>query len=151
MFRIRGIINNKLFQLIIDNRSFENIISREAVRELKLPIEKHPHPYTIGWINMAKKIEVNERCKVPFSIGKYQNEAYYDVVDMDACQLLFGRLWQFDRDVRYSGKENMYRLKKDGVRFTLFPLTSGSHPKIKHKVGEQNKVADDLNDVLVSY
>ena len=38
----------------------------------------------------------------------------------------------------------MYRLEKDGVRFTLFLLTSGSRPKIKHKVGEQNKIAEDL-------
>ena len=38
----------------------------------------------------------------------------------------------------------MYRLEKDRVRFTLFLLTSESHPKIKHKMGEQNKVADDL-------
>ena len=44
----------------------------------------------------------------------------------------------------HSGRENGYQLEKDWVRFTLFPLTSGSHPKIKHKMGEQNKVADDL-------
>ena len=74
LFRTRCTINNKLFQLIIDSGSFENIISREAVKELKLPIEKHPHPYTIGWIKMAEKIEVNKRCKVPFSIGKYRDE-----------------------------------------------------------------------------
>ena len=30
------------------------------------------------------------------------------------------------------------------MRFTLFPLESGSHPKVKHKVGVQNIVTDDL-------
>ena len=51
---------------------------------LGLSVEKHPNPYTIGCIEVAEKIEVNERCKVPFSIGKYQDEVYCDVVDMDA-------------------------------------------------------------------
>ena len=93
MFRTRGTINDRLFELIIDNGSFENIISREVVRELKLLVKKHPHPYTIGWIKVTKKLEVNERCKVLFSIGKYQEEVFCDMVEMDACHLLFGRPW----------------------------------------------------------
>ena len=63
---------------------------------LGLPVEKHPNPYSIGWIKAAEKLEVKERCKVPFSIGNYMDEIYCDVVDMDACHLLFGRPWQFD-------------------------------------------------------
>ena len=35
----------------------------------------------------------------------------------------------------------MYRLNKDGKRFTLFPLKGGSRPKVKHKVRMQNDVA----------
>ena len=93
LFRTRCTINNKPFQLIIDSGSFENIISKEVVKELKLPVAKHPHLYTIGWIKAAEKIEVNKRCKVPFSIGKYRDEVYCDMVDMDACQILFGIPW----------------------------------------------------------
>ena len=100
-------ISDKLFELIIDNSSCENIISREAVRLLRLPIEKHPNPYTIRWIKVAEKIEVNERFKVPFSIRKHQDEVYCDVVDMDACQLLFGRPWQYDLDAQHVGKETV--------------------------------------------
>ena len=43
LFQTRCTINNKLFELIIDSGSFENIISREVMRVLKLPIEKHPY------------------------------------------------------------------------------------------------------------
>ena len=92
LFRTRCTINDKLFELIIESESFENIIKRGAIRELKLPVEKHPHPYTIGWIKTVEKIEVNECCKVPFSIGNCWDGVYCDVVDMDSCQLVFGRL-----------------------------------------------------------
>ena len=34
---------------------------------------------------------MHERCNVSFSIGKYNDEVYRDVVDMDACHILFGR------------------------------------------------------------
>ena len=91
LFWTRCTISGKLFELIINSGSCENIISREAVKLLGLPVEKHPNTYAIGWIKVAEKIEVKERCKVSFSIGKYQDEVYCDVIDMDACQLLFGR------------------------------------------------------------
>ena len=38
-------------------------------------------------------IPVHECCKVSFSIGKYNNEVYCDVKDMDACHILFGHPW----------------------------------------------------------
>ena len=110
-----------MFDLIVDSRSYKNIIGRTAVKDLQLPIEKHSNPYTIGWIKAAEKIEVKERCKVPFSIGKYKDEVYCDVVDMDACHLLFGRPWQYDVNAVHTGRENVYKLEKDGVRFTLLP------------------------------
>ena len=80
---------------------------------LKLPLEKDTNPYSVGWIKAAEKLEVKERCKVSFSIGKYMDEIYCDVVDMDACQLLFGRPWQFDLDAQHAGKENVYSLEND--------------------------------------
>jgi hypothetical protein len=56
-----------------------------------LNIKKYPKPYTIGSIKKGTKIIVTERCKVSFSIGKYKYEVYCDVVDMNTCNLLFGR------------------------------------------------------------
>ena len=82
LFWTRCTISGKLFELIMDGGSCENLNSREAVRLLKLRVEKHPNPYFIGY---SEKIEVNERYTVPFSIRKHWDEVYYDVVDMDAC------------------------------------------------------------------
>ncbi|GJS60109.1 transposon ty3-I gag-pol polyprotein [Tanacetum coccineum] len=79
-----------------DSGSTKNIISRDIVQCLKLPTEKHPNPYRIGWIKSVGEINVTERCKVPFTIGKYKDEVVCDIVDMDACHILLGRPWEFD-------------------------------------------------------
>ncbi|KAJ1697651.1 hypothetical protein LUZ63_006163 [Rhynchospora breviuscula] len=112
LFRTRCTINGRVFDLIIDSGSCENIIGRDVVNSLQLAVEKHPNPYSIGWIKAAEKIKVTERCKVPFSIGKYNDEVYCDVVDMDVCHLLFGRPWQFDVNAQDAGRDNMYKLER---------------------------------------
>ena len=61
------------------------------MESLQLETETHPSSYAIGWIKEVSGIRVHERCKVTFSIGKYNYEVYCDVVDMDACHILFGR------------------------------------------------------------
>ncbi|GJX22684.1 reverse transcriptase, partial [Tanacetum coccineum] len=91
LFCTRCTINGRVFDLIIDSGSCENIIGT------------------------AERIHIKERCGVPFSIGRYSNEVYCDIVDMDACHLLFGRPWQFDVDARHDGRDNIYRLEKKGV------------------------------------
>ncbi|PKI78459.1 hypothetical protein CRG98_001099 [Punica granatum] len=87
---------NSLAKQFTVNGSQENIIGRAVVEKLELPVEKHSNPYSIGWIMSVGDVRVTERCKVPFCIGKYQDEVYCDIVDMEACHLLFGRPWQYD-------------------------------------------------------
>ncbi|XP_027368321.1 uncharacterized protein LOC113874283 [Abrus precatorius] len=41
---------------------------------------------------------------------------------MDACHLLLGRPWQYDRKIVYDGFKNTYSFVKDGVRIKLTPL-----------------------------
>jgi hypothetical protein len=43
---------------------------------------------------------------------------YYDVINMDACNLIFGRLWQYDAYARHLG----YVFSKDNVSYTLIPI-----------------------------
>ncbi|XP_074305674.1 uncharacterized protein LOC141640894 [Silene latifolia] len=44
-----------------------------------------------------------------------------DVVPMDACHLLLGRPWEFDRNTTHQGKENVYVFKHNGKRVTRLP------------------------------
>ena len=41
---------------------------------------------------------------------------------MDACHLLLGRPWQFDRGTIHDGRKNSYSLVKGGQKFTLLPM-----------------------------
>lgn len=116
-------------QWIFDNGSCENIIGRETAVKLSLNIKKYPKPYTIGSIKKGTKIIVTERCKVSFSIGKYKYEVYCDVVDMNTCNLLFGRPWQYNVNAWYGGQENIYRFDNDEISFTSMPLKGNSQPK----------------------
>lgn len=125
LFKTRCIIFQKIFDVIIDNGSTENIVSRDIVQRLRLPTEKHPNPYKVGWIKSVGDIKVTERCKIPFTIGKYKDEIMFDIADMDACHILLGRPWAYDVNATHKGKENTYTFHHDGVKMVLVPLTDG--------------------------
>lgn len=57
-----------------------------------------------------------------FSICKYSNKFYFNVVDIDSCHILFGRTWQFDVDAKHSRKRNLYWLENDGIKYTFVPI-----------------------------
>ena len=66
------------------------------------------------------------RCLVSFSIGrKYFDNAWCDVVFMDACHLLLGSPWQYGRSVIYDGRHNTYTLSIRGKKMLLSPQWEG--------------------------
>ncbi|XP_010247056.1 PREDICTED: uncharacterized protein LOC104590196 [Nelumbo nucifera] len=142
LFRTRCTVQGQLFELIIDNSSQENIIGRNVVKKLQLIPEKHPNPYTIGWIKEVGSVRVEERCKFPFSIGMYIDEVYCDIVDMDACHILLGRPWQFDADAKHLGRKNTYQFDKEGVRYTLLPMAE------KNQTKASKGLLDEFHDVV---
>ena len=79
---------------------------------------------------------MHERCKVSFSIGKYNDDVYCDVVDMDACHILFGHSWKYDMDAKYSGRSNLYQLEKGEIKYTLVSFTRKSQPKALQAEGK---------------
>ena len=75
-------------------------------------------------------MKVKKRCLIQFSIGKnYNDAAICDVVPMDACHLLLGRPWQYDRKTGHDGFKNTYSFEMDGVKITLAPLRMIHVPK----------------------
>lgn len=50
---------------------------------------------------------------------------------MDACDILLGRPWLFDRGVKHDGKLNTYTFAKDHKKITLTPLKPSQIQKPK--------------------
>lgn len=120
IFQSTCTINGKVCKFIIDSGACENIISGLAVSKLSLVTSAHPNPYNLSWLSRDTMISVTDRALVNFSIGgKYTDSIWCDIVPMDACHLLLGRPWQFDRRVLHDGFLNTYTLYVDGVKFVL--------------------------------
>jgi hypothetical protein len=62
------------------------------VEELNLHATKHLIPYKLHYLNDNGEMKMNKQVLVSFSIGKYYDEVLCDVVLMQACHLLLGRL-----------------------------------------------------------
>ena len=65
---------------------------------------------------------MREQCQVKFQIGSYQDEVRCDIIEMDACHVLLGRPWKFDREVVHEGKRNVYSFEMNGKKHSLHPL-----------------------------
>jgi hypothetical protein len=114
IFQSTCTIEGKICHFAIDSGSCENIIAETAVQKLGLAKEKHPRPYKLSWLKQGNEISVSHRVLVSFSIGnKYKDKVMCDVVPMDACHLLLGRPWQFDRQVVHFGQSNTYSFQFD--------------------------------------
>ena len=104
------------------------VASKTLVEKLKLAVSPHPSPYTIQWLNQGKGLQISSRCLLSFSIGKnYKDGIWCDIMPMDACRVLLGRPWLFDRSVMHDGRLNTYTSRK----ITLTPLkpTSQKRPQ----------------------
>ncbi|XP_019056297.1 PREDICTED: LOW QUALITY PROTEIN: uncharacterized protein LOC109116034 [Tarenaya hassleriana] len=96
IFYTRCVVKDKVCSLIIDSGSCTNVASNSLVEKLGLLTQKHPKPYKLQWLNDNGETKVHRQVKVPFRIGKYEDEVLCDVVPMQAGHLLLGRPWQFD-------------------------------------------------------
>ncbi|KAJ0454022.1 putative nucleotidyltransferase, Ribonuclease H [Helianthus annuus] len=124
IFHTRCTISQKVCSVIIDGGSCTNVASQTLVSKLNLPIQPHPSPYVIHWLNQGKGIRISHRVLLSLSIGKhYTDEIWCDVVPMDACHVLFGRPWQFDRRVTHDGYRNTYSFVHNNRKIVLAPIT----------------------------
>ena len=130
LFHSRCTIKGKVCKLIIDSGSSENVIAADAVTKLALKDEQHPAPYKLAWLQQTHDLLVTRRALVTFSIGDtYRDTIYCDIAPMDACHLLLGRPWEFDRRIVHDGFLNTYTFTFNNRTFTLKPsLPSSSSP-----------------------
>ena len=85
-----------------------------------------------------ERFEVNRQVLVSFSIGRYKDEVFCDVVPMHAGHILLGRPWQFDRKVNYDGFKNRHSFVKDNKTITFVPLTTRKVYEDQMKLKREN-------------
>ena len=73
MFKTLCKVNNKVYRVIVDFGSSDNVASREMVDKLKLTTSPHPYPYKVSWLTKDKQTLINEHVWVEFKIGKYND------------------------------------------------------------------------------
>jgi len=61
--------------------------------------------------------------KVKLSIEKYEDSVLCDVVPMEACHVLLGRPWQFDKKTMHNGLTNEITFTHKDRKFVLHPLS----------------------------
>ncbi|XP_074302992.1 uncharacterized protein LOC141637408 [Silene latifolia] len=125
IFHTKCQVKDKWCSLIIDGGSCTNVASKEMVEKLKLPTTPHPKPYALHWLDDENKVKITKQVKVTLTMGSYNDDILCDVVPMDACHVLLGRPWQYDRDVVHRGRSNEYELVSKGKRIVLKPMAPG--------------------------
>ena len=128
MFKTLCKVNNKVCRFIVDSGSSNNVASRDMVDKFKLATSPHPYPYKVSWLTKDKKTLINEKVRVEFKIGEYNDRVLCDVAEMDTCHLLLGRLWQYDVCAKHDGKTNIYTITKDGIEYTMPPFPNNGRP-----------------------
>ncbi|GJU49514.1 putative reverse transcriptase domain-containing protein, partial [Tanacetum coccineum] len=113
-------VRRKVCTFVVDLGSCDNLISEEAVQKLGLKTENRPKPYKLQWLKKGGEVTVSKRVLVAFSVGTtYKYNVWCDVVPMDACHLLLGRPWEYDRNTTHNGRANTYSFLFVGVKITL--------------------------------
>jgi hypothetical protein len=82
--------------------------------------------------------------QVHFFIGSYHDCADFDVVPMQSCSLLLGRLWEYDMEALHHGRTNTYTFMHKDEKNTflaLSPADSWNHDK---EIDEISKPAPAL-------
>jgi hypothetical protein len=73
-------------------------------------------------LQKGHQVTITKQCLVEFKIGGYKDAILCNVIPMDVCHLLLGRLWKYDINVFHDGRKNTYTLEKNGRMHMLLPI-----------------------------
>ncbi|XP_058106908.1 uncharacterized protein LOC131250640 [Magnolia sinica] len=118
------------------------MVSASTVTHLGLKPIPHPQPYKVSWVEMSF-MPVSQQCLVPIQIGSYKDMLWCDVLPMDVCHIILGRLWLYDRDVMIFGRSNVCTFTHKGKKIKINPLPPKSHT---HKARDV-KTSESRKDV----
>ena len=65
-----------------------------------------------------------------------------DIIDMNSCDVLLGRPWQYDCRVVHDCVRNVFTIKKGGKKFSLIPLQNEELSRRNLSIGNQVELVD---------
>ena len=123
IFHSRCKVLENTCSLIVDSGSCCNCCSTRMVEKLALPILPHPSPYKLVWLDDDEGMIIDKQVEVKFSIGNFEDSVLCDVVPMEACHILLGRPWLFERKTMHHGHTNEITFTHKERKIVLHPLT----------------------------
>ncbi|GKB91539.1 reverse transcriptase domain-containing protein [Tanacetum coccineum] len=109
IFRTKCTSKGKIYDMIIDEGSCENVVSTYMVEKLGMKTEDHPEPYKLTWLKKGNTIKVSKRCLVQFSIGRsYKDEGGVKLYEV-AVYISIRASCLFDRKQNMTGSKH-YKL-----------------------------------------
>ncbi|XP_074306014.1 uncharacterized protein LOC141641243 [Silene latifolia] len=69
-------------------------------------------------------------------MGSYNNDILCDVVPIDACHVLLGRPWKYDRNMVHHGRSNEYELVNKGKKIIFKPMAPSEVRSMSAKHGK---------------
>ena len=122
IFHTRCKVFENVCSLIVDGGSCCNCCSIRMVDKLNLQLIPHPKPYKLQWINKDGELTVDKQVNVELSVGNYKDKFLCDVVPMEACHILLGRPWQFDKKTMHNGFTNEITFTHKEKKFIIYPF-----------------------------
>ena len=113
--------------------------SARLVSKLNLETKPQPQPYKLQWLSEDGEMTMNKQVEVGFSIGKQDDFVLCDVVPMEACHVLLGRPWKFDKMDKYDRFVNKFSFVYKEHKITLAPLSPRVVCENQNKMREKRK------------
>nr|KYP32163.1 hypothetical protein KK1_047209 [Cajanus cajan] len=123
IFHTRCLVSKRACSLIVDSGSCTNCCSTRLVNKLALTAISHPQTYKLHWLNEGEELEANQQVKVKFSIRDYKDKVLCDVMPMEACHILLGRPWKFNKHTIHDGLTNKISFTHKNRKIVFHPLT----------------------------
>jgi hypothetical protein len=104
--------------VIIDNKSGENVASNYIVEKSKSRSIEHQDPCKLQWLNKHNEVKVSQHSIISFSIGNnYKENLWCDVISLHTWSPC-----HFDHRALYDGYANTCTFVKDVIDIKLAPL-----------------------------
>ena len=91
------------YPFAVDVEATSNYISEDLIDILKLHVYPHPRPYYLD-----SQHPILFQCKLPFKVGKYEDEILCDVTNFGSVCVILGHKWITNKQIRYNWRRTEF-------------------------------------------